>query len=551
MGVPKLGERTSGVLLHPTSLPGPHGNGDLGPHARAFCDFLESAGQRWWQMLPVGPPGYGNSPYSAQSAFAGNPLLVALEPLVARGLLPADDLIAAALLTRDRVSFGAVEAFRLHVLRKAFDAARAIPAEVESLERFRYENRAWLGDFSLFRALKRAHDHVEWTRWEPEYRDRVPAALARARRDLAHDIAFDEFVQRLFAEQWSALRAYCASRGVGLIGDIPIFVAHDSSDVWQHRDLFHLDDSGLPTVIAGVPPDYFSTTGQRWGNPLYRWRRMRRGGYAWWADRLRATLARFDVVRLDHFIGFQRYWEIPANEATAVNGRWMKGPSADFFEAIRRALGDLPLIAEDLGAITPSVKKLRDRFNLPGIKILQFAFGDDPSAPDFLPHGYVHRAVVYTGTHDNDTTVGWFNEAGGGESTRSPAQTEHERRVTLEYLGAKDGTAIHWDMIRMAMLSVADTALFPLQDVLGLGSEGRMNRPGQAGGNWEWRFEEGAITAEMVARFRALTATYGRAAEERAGVAQSYPQASPGAQAESGETKRDRVETVTREVAGG
>jgi 4-alpha-glucanotransferase len=511
VAVPRLGERTSGILLHPTSLPGPHGSGDLGQESRAFADWLRSADQRYWQMLPVGPPGYGSSPYSAQSAFAGSPLLIALEPLVAEGFLRRGELDEAARLPSARVDYAAASRFRMRCLRVAYESARTSPRARAAIDRFREESRAWLDDFSLFRALKSAHRDVEWTRWEPQYRDRIPGALDKARRDLAADIDFEDFTQWLFADQWRALRAYCTDLGVALIGDIPIFVAHDSADVWQHKDLFRLDETGLPTVVAGVPPDYFSTTGQRWGNPLYRWARMEKSGYAWWIDRLRTTLARFDVVRLDHFIGFQRYWEIPASEATAVNGRWMKGPGARFFRAARRALGDIPLIAEDLGAITPRVKDLRDRFSFPGIKILQFAFGTDPSAPDFLPHNYEHRAVVYTGTHDNDTTVGWFHEKGGGASTRSPEQTEKERKATLAYLGTDDARDVHWKMIRMAMLSVAETAIFPLGDVLGLGAEGRVNRPGTSSGNWEWRFPHGALTSALAARLSMLTRTYGRA----------------------------------------
>jgi 4-alpha-glucanotransferase len=321
----------------------------------------------------------------------------------------------------------------------------------------------------------------------------------------------EKFVQYAFDKQWGELRAYAAARGVGLIGDLPIFVAHDSADVWRAPGAFFLDEAGEPTVIAGCPPDYFSATGQRWGNPLYRWRRMKGSGYEWWIERLRVALRRFDVVRLDHFIGFQRYWEIPANEPTAIRGRWMKGPGATFFDAVERSLGGLPFIAEDLGEVTPAVYALRDRYRLPGIRILQFAFGDDRSAPSFLPHNYPRRAVVYTGTHDNDTVVGWFHDEGGGDSTRTAAQARREREAALRYLGTS-GKEIHWDMIRAALASVAALALFPLQVVLGLGSESRMNRPGQASGNWGWRFAGDALTPEITARLALLTRTYGRAA---------------------------------------
>jgi 4-alpha-glucanotransferase len=505
--VASLNERASGILLHPTSLPGPHGNGDLGAEARRFADFLVAAGQTFWQMLPVGPLGHGSSPYSAQSAFAGNPLLIALPPLVASGYLPAVELSHAPLLPDSHVDYAAAERFRTRCLRVAFERAKCEPGFL----RFRSEQTGWLEDYALFRALKSAHAEHEWTRWEPELRDRHPQALERARDQYSAEIAYRAFEQWLFAEQWGELRAYCAERGVQLIGDLPIFVAHDSADVWQHRELFHLDAAGQPTVVAGVPPDYFSATGQRWGNPLYRWERLRETGYGWWVERMRSTLARFDVVRLDHFIGFQRCWEIPAHELTAQRGRWVAGPADSLFSIFERAFGSLPLIAEDLGEVTDEVKALRDRFDLPGLKILQFAFGNDASAPEFLPHNYPRRAVVYTGTHDNDTTWGWFHELGGDDpSARSDAQTARERSAALRYLGASDGSEIHWDMIRMCALSVANTAIFPLQDVLGLGSEARMNRPGSSSGNWEWRFDAAAIGSELTARLRLLTDTYGR-----------------------------------------
>src|SRR5262249_22440719 len=327
----------------------------------------------------------------------------------------------------------------------------------------------------------------------------------------ADELRFEVFCQWRFDEDWAALRARAHELGLALVGDVPIFVAHDSADVWANPELFHLDAEGRPTHVSGVPPDYFSTTGQRWGNPLYRWPRLRRTGYRWWLDRLATTLARFDAVRLDHFIGFERYWEIPASEPTAIHGVWRPGPRAHFFETVRRRLGGrLPLIAEDLGLVTPAVKALRDRFELPGIKLLQFAFGTDPSAPDFLPHVYPRRAVVYTGTHDNDTTVGWFNEKPGAGSTRTPADVEKERATALGYLGS-DGRAIHWDMIRMTLLSVADVAIVPAQDLLGLGTESRMNLPARADGNWEWRARPGALDGRLAERLGSLTRTYGRA----------------------------------------
>jgi 4-alpha-glucanotransferase len=492
--LPKLSDRTAGLLLHPTSLAGAAENGDLGPEARAFIDFLADADQRWWQMLPVGPPGYGNSPYSAESAFAGSPALISIDRLVDDGLLSAAQ--------RGQP--------RGELLRAAFAAFRAGGGSPEA-EHFVAASRAWLDDYALYRAIKRSHGDRQWTLWPGELRDREPRALAEAGAALADELAFAHFVQWRFAKDWRALRAYAHARGVGLIGDIPIFVAHDSADVWQHRDLFTLDEAtGEPALVAGVPPDYFSATGQRWGNPLYRWDRMRADGFAWWIARFRATLGAFDALRLDHFIGFARYWEIAAHEATAVNGHWREGPGVPFFAAVREALGDLPLIAEDLGAMTPEVHALRDRFELPGIKVLQFAFGTDPSAPDFIPHNYPRRAVVYTGTHDNDTTWGWFHDPGSG--SRSPAQTERERQAALHYMGAgPDGANdIHWRMIRLMLMSVANVAIIPVQDLLGLGSEARMNRPGVEQGNWSFRVAPGALTPALGARLRDLTLTYGR-----------------------------------------
>jgi len=504
--LPKLSDRTSGVLLHPTSLPGDPEGGQLDGEARAFVDFLAAAGQSWWQMLPVGPTGYANSPYSAQSAFAGNPALVSIDRLIEDGLLAGGD--------RGRRHEEA--------LRAAFAAFRHAGGD-RDFDAFATEARRWLDEFALYRAIKRAHGESQWTLWPPPLRDRNGRALAEARKTFADEIGFVRFVQWRFARDWRALREHAHGRGIGLIGDIPIFMAHDSADVWLKRDLYHLDREGEAALIAGVPPDYFSETGQRWGNPLYRWERMRKTGYAWWIDRFRATLAGFDAVRLDHFIGFVRYWAIPGGEPTAVNGKWRRGPGAHFFKAVRRGLREdrLPLIAEDLGVVTPEVRALRDAFGLPGIKVLQFAFGTDPNAPDFLPHNYPRNAVVYTGTHDNDTTVGWFHDPGSG--TRSPEQTEKERRRTLAYLGQEPSAApspsspqngagrdIHWQMIRMILMSVANVAIVPAQDLLGLGSESRMNRPGTDRGNWAFRLAPGALTPAIADRLRGLSETYDR-----------------------------------------
>ena len=501
-----LGERASGVLLHSTSLPGLHGCGDVGPQAHAFARWLREAGQRWWQMLPVGPVGYGNSPYSALSAFAGDPILISPDRLVEEGLLPASALKGAPAFRADRVDYAAARAWRERHLRAAFGPFAKRTGDHAEFELFCASNAAWLEDFALYAAIKRSRSEKPWTEWEPELRARDPAALDRARQALRNDIDQHRFEQFLFARHWQALRDQCRTLGVGLIGDLPIFVAHDSADVWTHRDLFFLDAQGQPTVVAGVPPDYFSATGQRWGNPLYDWEKIERTRFGWWLQRFARSFARFDAVRLDHFIGFIRYWEIPAGEATAQNGRWRPAPGARLFEA----LGPAQLIAEDLGAVTPEVTALRERFRFPGIKLLQFAFGTDPQAATFLPHNYDRASVAYTGTHDNDTTVGWFHDRGSPQ--RSPEQCEKERRGALAYLGVHDGgREIHWDMMRGVWSSAANLAVAPAQDLLGLGSEARMNLPGTAAGNWEWRMES-LPRADIQDRLRSMTATYRRSA---------------------------------------
>jgi 4-alpha-glucanotransferase len=503
MRLPKLIERSSGVLLHPTSLSGE----DLGSTSREMVDFLAAAGQRWWQMLPVGPTGYGNSPYSAQSAFAGNPSLVSVERLVADGLLAP----------------GARRQSGEDHLASAFTALERGGATDPDFRRFCDDARGWLDDFALYRAIKAVQGLTQWSLWPAPLRDRAPDALARFADEHRREIDFQRFVQWRFFRDWQALRAYAHERGVALIGDLPIFLAHDSADVWLNRGQFYLDDLGEPTLVAGVPPDYFSATGQRWGNPLYRWAEMRASGYAWWIARFRSALALFDAIRLDHFIGYTRYWAIPAREPTAMKGRWRSAPGARFFRAVGAALGELPLIAEDLGLVTPAVESLRVRFGFPGIKLLQFAFGTDPQGPSFLPHNYPRDAVAYTGTHDNDTTAGWFHDPGSG--TRSPEQTARERRAALRYLGAPDddarddGREIHWRMIRAIMASVANLAIVPAQDLLGLGSEARMNHPGTTAGNWSFRLRPGALTPAIADRLRDLTETYGRTSTETSGPA--------------------------------
>jgi 4-alpha-glucanotransferase len=506
------------VLAHLTSLPGGLRGGDLGPSAERFLTFLRRAGQSWWQMLPVGPPGYGNSPYSAQSAFAGSPFLVAMDPLVNAGLLDHSDAIARHSNATKTKGLPQKARARETCLREAFLAFEARPRKTrEGLAAFRAENAHWLDDFALFRALKSSRGEAAWTTWPASLRARDAGTLASARLELSREVAYQEFVQYQFSEQWRALRAAAHAQGIGLIGDVPLYVAHDSADVWSRQSLFRLDEQGLPSKVAGVPPDYFSATGQRWGNPLYAWKRHQEDGFDWWTRRMRATLDRFDVVRLDHFIGFRRYWEIDASSPTAALGRWRPGPGTRLFKALSRTTAGgavrgkskLPFIAEDLGVVGADVLALRDRWKLPGTKVLQFAFGSDPSAGSFLPHNYPRRAVVYTGTHDNDTTVGWYEGQATGEP-RSRSAVERERRAALRYLGAPDATDIHWAFMRAASASVASLAIFPLQDVLGLDSRARMNRPGTTDGNWTWRADASALTGTLADRLADLTRTYGR-----------------------------------------
>jgi 4-alpha-glucanotransferase len=502
--------RTSGLLLHPTSLPGRFGIGELGPEAIRFADFLSAAGQRLWQVLPLGPTGYGDSPYQCFSAFAGNPLLVSLDVLEAEGLLMPADLAHAPSFPEREVDYGAVIDFKRSALGQAFSRFRetAKPEARDSFRRFCHEQAAWLDDFAVFMAVKAAHGGVAWTDWDREIAARRPEALERWRRERADEIEAIRFVQYLFFHQWGELRRYCHARHIRIMGDVPIFVAHDSADVWAHPELFQLDEHGRPLVVAGVPPDYFSATGQLWGNPLYRWDEMARTGYAWWIERVRAALSLVDLIRLDHFRGFEAYWEIPAAAPTAATGQWVKGPGAALFEALKGALRDLPIVAENLGVITPEVEALRERFGFPGMAILQFAFGGDPQGNDFIPHNYTRDRVVYSGTHDNDTVVGWWT-SGVGDSTRTQDEVDAEREFARHYMHS-DGSEIHWDFIRTLLASVAELAIVPLQDVLGLGSEARMNVPARPSGNWRWRFAAGALTPEVRRRLRDVTETYGR-----------------------------------------
>ena len=491
--------RSSGILLHPTSLPGPSGIGELGAAARRFVDFLADSGQTLWQVLPLGPTGYGDSPYQCFSALAGNPLLISLDGF---------DVPTPPAFPLDHVDFQRVIAWKMGVLEKlAFDffARPADPAYVD----FCRDQADWLEPFALFMALKQHHGDMVWSRWEPGARSRDARALDQWRERLSPAIDAQRYYQFLFFEQWRALRTYAADRHIRIMGDLPIYVAHDSADVWARPEMFQLDDDGDPTVVAGVPPDYFSATGQRWGNPIYRWDRMAADGFKWWLDRFRAVLGQFDLVRLDHFRGFEAYWQSPASETTAQHGEWIKGPGAALFAAARRELGELPFVAENLGVITSDVEAIREAFGMPGMSILQFAFGDDPQAPTFRPHNFPRNLVAYTGTHDCDTTVGWWTSQGRGESTRSAEMIEKEQSFARQYLHT-DGREIHWDFIRTLEASVADTVLIPLQDVLGLGSEARMNQPATLGGNWRWRYRPDALTPELARRLKRLAQTYDR-----------------------------------------
>lgn len=502
--------RASGILLHPTSLPSAFGIGDLGPEAYVFADFLVASGQSLWQVLPLGPTGYGDSPYACYSAFAGNTLLISPEQLISDGLLSKSDIAAARTDQIERVDFSRVIERKGALLEKAFENyKRTTDTGLRSaFETFSQEYSAWLEDYALFRALKAAYGGVAWNEWEPAIVRRGQTALALARERLREEIEAQKYYQFLFFNQWFALKSYCNERRLKLIGDIPIFVAHDSADVWTNPEQFKLDENGVPKVVAGVPPDYFSATGQLWGNPLYDWDRMIADRFSWWISRVRATLLTVDIVRVDHFRGFAASWEIPGGDKTAERGRWVEAPGRELFSTIRHVLGDLPIIAEDLGVITPDVEKLRDDFGFPGMRILQFAFSSDTKNID-LPHNYHRNVVVYTGTHDNDTTVGWFRSVAGEGSTRTAKQIGRERRFCMKYLGT-DGSEIHWEFIRAVLASVANTAIIPLQDLLGLGTEARMNLPNSTEGNWSWRFKPGALTDKISHRLKELADIYGR-----------------------------------------
>ncbi len=502
--------RASGILLHPTSLAGDFGIGDLGGEAIRFVDFLVRSGQTYWQILPLGPTGFADSPYQCFSAFAGNTLIISPEKLVEDGLIFASDIADVPDFLSHKVEFGAVLNWKTQLLERAFDGFHhTTSVDLRGkFETFCQENVFWLDDYALYRSIKTSQNQRPWYEWPDELKLREPNAIRLAAEQLHDETQAQKFYQFLFFRQWFAVKDYANRNGLKIIGDIPIFVALDSADVWCNQEKFKLNADGTATVVAGVPPDYFSNTGQLWGNPIYDWDAMRRDNFSWWIARVHGTLSTVDVVRVDHFRGFAAAWEVPGADKTAENGRWVEVPGKELFAAFKTALGDLPVIAEDLGVITPDVDELRDLFNFPGMRILQFAFGGDAKNHD-LPHNYIKNCVAYTGTHDNDTTVGWFLSQAGAGSTRDATEIGREHDYCLKYLDS-DGKEIHWDFIRAVWASVADTAIAPMSDLLGLGTEGRMNLPASASGNWHWRMSKDAITDEITLRLKELTEIYGR-----------------------------------------
>lgn len=502
--------RSSGILLHISSLPSAYGIGDFGPQAYAFADFLADTHQRIWQVLPMAPVGNGNSPYASPSTFAGNPLFISPDVLIEDGLLHPDDLGEVPDFPDQRVDFERAIAFKRRLLERAFERFdHESDAETRrAFEAYVTEQRDWLPTYALFKTLKEVYRGVSWTDWPTPLAQRHPEALAEAREVHARALRMHMFWQYLFDDQWERLRAYSHEQGLRIFGDLPIYVAHDSADVWAHPDLFHLDDAGQPDVVAGVPPDYFSKTGQRWGNPLYRWDVMRERGFAWWTRRLARVLNRIDIIRLDHFRAFEAYWEIPSHEETAINGRWVPGPGAALFEAVQQQLGTLPIVAEDLGVITDEVRHLMGRFNFPGMAVLQFAFNSGTDS-GFLPHNYRHHLVAYTGTHDNDTVQGWWHAANGTQPTESLQRMREYARLYLD-LDEERERELHWACLRTLMGSSAGMVVTPVQDLLGLGTEARMNTPGDGNGNWAWRLCPDALDEATGQRLRALTRAYGR-----------------------------------------
>ncbi|MEO1392276.1 MAG: 4-alpha-glucanotransferase [Cyanobacteria bacterium J06634_5] len=498
-------DRASGILLHPTSLPSPHGIGDLGQSAYDFINFMARSGQTLWQILPLGPTGYDHSPYTMNfSAFAGNPLMVSVEKLTEEGLLDASTITPLENADPNRVSFSKVIPHKMGMLKRAFATFKEQSATNADYARFGQEQAWWLDDFVLFMALLEENDGKPWSQWEPGLARREPAALKAKSEELAEAIDFQRFIQFKFFEQWTALRQYANSKNIQIIGDVSIYVCHNSAEAWAHPQLFKLNPETLESAyIAGVPPDYFSETGQLWGNPVYNWDACQAEGFDWWVSRFKATLQYVDWVRVDHFRGFEAYWQVPASEEIAINGEWVKAPGDAFFETLAQKMGDLPVLAEDLGVITPEVEALRDKFEFPGMKILMFAFGGDPHNTH-LPHNYVNNCIVYSGTHDNDTAIGWWNTTG-----------DHEKQFLAKYLGfssPEEIKEINWTLIQKALSSVANLAIVPLQDLLDLGGEARMNDPSKIPNNWRWRYSSSELLTDRISdRLRDLTHLYSRA----------------------------------------
>ena len=494
-------ERSSGILFHPTSLPGKYGIGTLGKEAYAFIDFLKKSRQKLWQIFPLGPTGYGDSPYQSFSSFAGNPYLIDFDLLIEAHLLSEEDLRDVFFGDNEEyIDYGAIYNQKYPLLRRAYENFKSSDNHEmrENLEHFKRENASWLNDYSLYISLKNHFNGLPWNEWAHDIKNREHGAMEHYRNELADDIEYHNFIQFLFFKQWGDVKRYANENGIKIIGDIPIFVAADSSDAWANPEIFLFDEERKPVKVAGVPPDYFSATGQLWGNPLYNWQKLKETNYSWWVERVRANLSTCDIIRIDHFRGFEAYWAVPYGDDTAINGQWEPGPGIDLFNAIKSQLGELPIIAEDLGLMTQGVIDLREATGFPGMKILGFAF-DSGEENDYLPHTYTKNCVVYTGTHDNDTLIGWFHKA-----------KEEDRQFARDYLNSRSDDKIHWDAIRGAWSSVANMAISPVQDFLGLGSEARINTPGVAAGNWQWRLKQGVLTDELAERIEKLTRVYSR-----------------------------------------
>lgn len=496
-------KRGSGILLHITSLPSPYGIGDVGPGARAFADFLAKAGQRYWQILPLNitSGAYGNSPYSSYSAFAGNTLLISPELMVKDGLLKRDEAVDHPAFSPERVDYKKTAAYKKRLFELAFERKAGTLSEDEEFRSFCEKHSHWLDDFTLFISIKKSLNGIEWSEWPAGLRDREDGAVREAASELAEDIQKEKFLQFIFFRQWASLKRYCDTNMLKLIGDIPVYVNYDSSDVWANPEIFSLGSDKRPLFVAGVPPDYFSATGQLWGHPLYKWDVLRRTGYDWWLKRIEHNLKEFHLFRIDHFRGFVAYWKVGAGEKTAMNGEWVEAPAVDFFNTVMERFADISIIAEDLGFITPDVREVMEKFGFPGMKVLLFAFGEDCGTNPYAPHNHVRNCLVYTGTHDNNTIRGWF---------RKETSAADRERLSA-YLGRKiTERTVHREFVRLAMMSVADTAIIPMQDILGLGEKHRMNLPASSGGNWEWRLRDEQLSDELVREMKGMTERYGR-----------------------------------------